>query len=442
VIVLTIPVHPTAFAAFMVWQITFNVLGHCGYELFPPWFLRTPAGWVLNSVTHHALHHEKFRANFGLYFNVWDRLMGTNHRDYEHRFAQAAAGLAEDGGPGGGCLQPGALQARAAAGCPGAHHRRRLGAEFPSRGAHGTENEGRTMTRQKRVGLGITALAAGLVGPALSHVAVGQPADPPATVRIGLVRTLFRDVPEPMVQLMMMEPFGALMRSHTGLNGKVIACGDAHDLGGKLHRGKVDLGVFHGFEFAWAQEKYPDLRPLAIAINKYRHLTANLVVRNDTDAAGFTSLKGKVIALPRHSPEHCRLFLERACRECGAEPRGFFTKVATPANVEDALDEVVRGKVQAAVVDGVSLKSYQQIKSGCCARLKVLKQSEIFPAAVVAYRQGALEPATLTRIHEGMIGANQNARGRDLMAMWKLTAFENVPADYAQTLANIARVYP
>jgi sterol desaturase/sphingolipid hydroxylase (fatty acid hydroxylase superfamily) len=91
-VVFTIPVHPTAFAAFMVWQITFNVLGHCGYEIFPRWFMRTPAGWVLNSVTHHALHHEKFRANFSLYFNVWDRLMGTNHRDYEHRFAEAAAG--------------------------------------------------------------------------------------------------------------------------------------------------------------------------------------------------------------------------------------------------------------------------------------------------------------------------------------------------------------
>ena len=91
-IVFTLPVHPVAFAAFMVWQITFNVLGHCGYEIFPRWFLRTPAGWVLNSVTHHALHHEKFRANFGLYFNVWDRLLGTNHPDYAQRFAQPMAG--------------------------------------------------------------------------------------------------------------------------------------------------------------------------------------------------------------------------------------------------------------------------------------------------------------------------------------------------------------
>jgi sterol desaturase/sphingolipid hydroxylase (fatty acid hydroxylase superfamily) len=85
-IVFTIPVHPAAFALFMVWQIAFNVFGHCGYEIFPRWFLRSPIGRILNSPTHHALHHEKFRANFGLYFNVWDRLMGTNDPDYERRF--------------------------------------------------------------------------------------------------------------------------------------------------------------------------------------------------------------------------------------------------------------------------------------------------------------------------------------------------------------------
>src|SRR5437016_55153 len=83
----------------------------------------------------------------------------------------------------------------------------------------------------------------------------------------------------------------------------------------------------------------------------------------------------------RRSREHCRLFLERGCRACGAEPQGFFAKVVTPANVEDALDDVIRGKVQVAVVDGVSLECYEQVKSGCFARLKVLTRSAIFPAA-------------------------------------------------------------
>lgn len=87
-IVFTIPTHPLAFATFMVWQITFNVLGHCDYEIFPRCLLRSRARSVLNTVTHHTLHHEKFRANYSLYFNVWDRLMGTNHPEYERRLAQ------------------------------------------------------------------------------------------------------------------------------------------------------------------------------------------------------------------------------------------------------------------------------------------------------------------------------------------------------------------
>jgi lathosterol oxidase len=75
----------------MTWQIAFNVLGHCGYEIFPRWFLGSGAGRFLNTPTHHAMHHEKVGANYGLYFNVWDRLLGTNHPDYERRFAKVTA---------------------------------------------------------------------------------------------------------------------------------------------------------------------------------------------------------------------------------------------------------------------------------------------------------------------------------------------------------------
>lgn len=92
-LVFTIPMHGVAFLIFMTWQLSFNVFGHCGYEIFPAWFLRTWAGRLLNTPTHHALHHEKVNGNYGLYFNVWDRLMATNHPDYETRFAQAAGGL-------------------------------------------------------------------------------------------------------------------------------------------------------------------------------------------------------------------------------------------------------------------------------------------------------------------------------------------------------------
>jgi lathosterol oxidase len=90
VVTLLIPIHPLAFGFFMLWQITFNVLGHTGYEYHPKGFVKSRWGWWLNTPTNHIQHHEKFRGNYGLYFNYWDRLMGTNHPDYEDRFQQVA----------------------------------------------------------------------------------------------------------------------------------------------------------------------------------------------------------------------------------------------------------------------------------------------------------------------------------------------------------------
>ena len=88
VIMLVMPVHPLAFFIFVTIQMTYNVLGHLGYELYPRWFMKTPLKYVLNTTTHHHQHHQKTNWNFGLYFNWWDRLAGTNHPEYEAAFAR------------------------------------------------------------------------------------------------------------------------------------------------------------------------------------------------------------------------------------------------------------------------------------------------------------------------------------------------------------------
>lgn len=260
-------------------------------------------------------------------------------------------------------------------------------------------------------------------------------------LRVGLVRTLFRDVPPALAQVSI-QPFSELMHSQTGLDCRAIVAGDALHLARQLNEDKVQFAVFHGVEFAWAQEKYPELRALVIAINRKRELRAVLVTRYDSEVKSFADLKGKPIALPRRSREHCHLFLERQCREAGSAPKGFFSDLVAYPNIEAALDDVLRRKVQAAVVDNVSLDCYETLKPGCHAGLKVLQQSCVFPAAVVAYHRGALDSATLARLHSGLIKANQNVRGKELMFLWNLTAFEEVPTDYPQTLAAVIREYP
>ena len=58
-----IPMHPLAFMVFMSWQITFNVIGHTGYEFYPKWLMDSWLGSFINPPTNHEQHHEKLRGN-------------------------------------------------------------------------------------------------------------------------------------------------------------------------------------------------------------------------------------------------------------------------------------------------------------------------------------------------------------------------------------------
>jgi len=37
------------------------------------------------------MHHSKFNCNYGLYFNIWDRIMGTLHHEYMNKFDEVKA---------------------------------------------------------------------------------------------------------------------------------------------------------------------------------------------------------------------------------------------------------------------------------------------------------------------------------------------------------------
>ncbi|SEP20674.1 sterol desaturase family protein [Niastella yeongjuensis] len=88
----TMPIHPLAFSLFGLYMIIMNVLGHLGYELFPAGMLKNKwLNWH-NTSTHHNMHHHYSKCNYGLYFNIWDRIMKTNHIRYEETFEKAASG--------------------------------------------------------------------------------------------------------------------------------------------------------------------------------------------------------------------------------------------------------------------------------------------------------------------------------------------------------------
>jgi sterol desaturase/sphingolipid hydroxylase (fatty acid hydroxylase superfamily) len=82
VVAFALPIHPLALVLFIISGFIINVYGHLGYEIMPKGLRNSIWFEIINTSVHHNLHHSKFKGNYGLYFRVWDRLMGTEHPDY------------------------------------------------------------------------------------------------------------------------------------------------------------------------------------------------------------------------------------------------------------------------------------------------------------------------------------------------------------------------
>jgi lathosterol oxidase len=73
-----IPIHVGALLAVLLVASVLGTTNHMGWEILPARVVRGPVGTSLISAAHHELHHRHYRCNYGLYFRLWDRLMGTD----------------------------------------------------------------------------------------------------------------------------------------------------------------------------------------------------------------------------------------------------------------------------------------------------------------------------------------------------------------------------
>ena len=77
---------------FLAIMILRNVMGHAGVELMPKGFADHWFWGLFATTTHHDLHHAgSLNHNFGLYFTVWDRLMGTEHPRYREIYREVTS---------------------------------------------------------------------------------------------------------------------------------------------------------------------------------------------------------------------------------------------------------------------------------------------------------------------------------------------------------------
>ena len=112
------------------------------------------------------------------------------------------------------------------------------------------------------------------------------------------------------------------------------------------------------------------------------------------------------------------------------------------SNPETCLDDVLLGKAAAAIVDQVALDNYKEVNPGRFQRLRIVAQSPLFPPMGLFYVPGKVSADVVEKVRAGMLKANGDARSRDSMATFKITAFEAVPREYSNWVAEAVKAYP
>jgi ABC-type phosphate/phosphonate transport system substrate-binding protein len=148
--------------------------------------------------------------------------------------------------------------------------------------------------------------------------------------------------------------------------------------------------------------------------------------------------------MPIGTKEPCRVFLAKYCTDADHKDlAAFFNSIEKSAAPNDALDNVARGKAQAAIIDSAALEFYKEVRGPVFAKnLRVLMQSDDFPPAVIVYRPGTLDEATIGQFRDGLLKAHANVDGRAMMKSWRIEAFELVGKDYDKRLADVLKAYP
>jgi ABC-type phosphate/phosphonate transport system substrate-binding protein len=286
---------------------------------------------------------------------------------------------------------------------------------------------------------------------ALVVVAVGQNAQPapppnpppnPQEIRIGFPDALFKDVPKPLINAAV-GPFQRMIQKQIGMSGTMKICQDYVELADDLKAGKVDIGVFHGFEFAWVKNN-PAFLPLVITNPSCGKVQACLIVHANNKAKSPQQLKGACVGIPKGTKAHCTMFLKHLqentdIAEGDCCPMPSKTDGLTPHEV---LSDVVTGKCEAALVDIAHFETYRRSWPGLGEQLKVLAESELLPPAVIVCRKGALSDKQIQRVREGLLACHKTPSGRAFTMFWQLEGFKDVCPAYLQLLDRSLKEYP
>jgi ABC-type phosphate/phosphonate transport system substrate-binding protein len=255
-------------------------------------------------------------------------------------------------------------------------------------------------------------------------------------VKVALLESVFAGQERDKV-VQQIRPFADLVQRDTGTKA-TFDIASYKEMVPAFSRGEIQLVILTGLEYGWVRAKNDQARALVHASIDSGATQTVVVVGQNEKAADLKELGGATVALPERVP----YLTEHYIKSVMGKPIEESFKVQRADNVDDALENVIDGKVQAAIVTKANIAVFAERKPGRYRRLKVLHQSPEFPPATVMYHTKYADKAALRRFEDALLRSTQNVEGQRVLTLYKLKGFEELPTNFDAKVAAIVKQFP
>lgn len=249
-----------------------------------------------------------------------------------------------------------------------------------------------------------------------------------------------------------LDPFSEWLDKDAKLT-NVIKIDTATQLVKDLKDGSLNLLLMHGFEYVEAKKTDPEIswKPLAILAKEVERddidkqnfdLKALLITNKSQGVKKFSELRGTterptiLAVVEGDNAWYKDIFLRDLLdkEERGIPREKYFSSVLRSPSSDDALDDIVDKRANAALITESARRSFDRRKPVHAAKLDILAE-KTFPPIVLLTKDRVLDKDTLTKLENALIndceptesdktwGYKRSQLGRSTMLFWRNQCF-------------------
>jgi ABC-type phosphate/phosphonate transport system substrate-binding protein len=226
-----------------------------------------------------------------------------------------------------------------------------------------------------------------------------------------------------------------------------VAKGDTADdllrFGREINDGAVHLGVIWGLEYGWLRSRWPELRPMAVCMQRKYAYESRVMVREGFGARTLADLRGKRLATYQGASLMDRMYLDKLLKDNKETENSFFKEIKTYPTAKSAILAVRNNEADCLVVNMVAYARH--ITTGPKLKLDYLLPSEPFPETAIVGRPDridALRRGLWSDMRKSLETIHRTAEGRQCVDFWTIEQFSSPGKTFEQLVRERLRDYP